>query len=90
MESLKYKTLRVGMKLLGVVSEVAERGLQVSLPNGLKGTVTRAEASEAFAEERARGDGSLRGKKRHRRNEVEEDEDEEDYGSPEDSEDEEE
>ena len=37
------------MKLLGVVTEVTERGMQISLPNGLKGTVTRAEASEPFA-----------------------------------------
>ena len=48
-EALKYKTLRVGMKLLGVITEVTERGMQISLPNGLKGTVTRAEASEPFA-----------------------------------------
>ena len=47
-ESLKYKTLRVGAKLLGVVVEVNERGMQISLPNGLKGTVTRAEASDPF------------------------------------------
>ena len=53
-ESLKHKTLRVGMKLLGVVTEVTERGMQVSLPNGLRGTVTRAEAADAFADERAR------------------------------------
>lgn len=37
------------MKLLGVITEVTERGMQISLPNGLKGTVTRAEASEPFA-----------------------------------------
>ena len=42
-ELLKYKNLRVGMKVLGVVTEVNDRGLTVSLPNGLKGTVTRAE-----------------------------------------------
>ena len=48
-ELLKYKTLRVGMKVLGVVTEVNDRGLTVSLPNGLKGTVTRAEASDVLA-----------------------------------------
>ena len=48
-ELLKYKNLRVGMKVLGVVTEVNDRGLTVSLPNGLKGTVTRAEASDVLA-----------------------------------------
>ena len=48
-ELLKYKNLRVGMRVLGVVTEVHDRGLTVSLPNGLKGTVTRAEASDVLA-----------------------------------------
>ena len=63
-ESLKYKTLRVGMKLLGVVTEVTERGMHVSLPNGLKGTVTRAEAADAFAEERTRDERNAKTKKK--------------------------
>ena len=66
-ESLKYKTLRVGMKLLGVVTEVTERGMHVSLPNGLKGTVTRAEAADAFAEERTRDERNAKTKKKKKK-----------------------
>ena len=66
-ESLKYKTLRVGMKLLGVVTEVTERGMQVSLPNGLKGTVTRAEAADAFADERARDEKKAEAEKKKKK-----------------------
>ena len=33
-ESLKYKTLRVGMKLLGVVTEVTERGCRCRCRTG--------------------------------------------------------
>ena len=47
-ETLKYKSLRSGVKLLGVVSEVTARGLVMSLPDGLRGTVARAEASDVF------------------------------------------
>ena len=36
------------MKILGVIVEVGDRLLTVSLPNGLKGTVARAEASDVF------------------------------------------
>ena len=75
-ESLKHKTLRVGMKLLGVVTEVTERGMQVSLPNGLRGTVTRAEAADAFADERARderrAEAKTAKKKKKKKNEKDE------------------
>ena len=67
-ESLKYKTMRVGMKILGVVVEVSERGLVLSLPNGLKGNVTRAEAGDAFENEKS---------SRSRKMEVDEDDEEE-------------
>ena len=44
-ETLKYKSLRPGAKLLGIVSEVTARGLVMSLPDGLRGTVARAEVA---------------------------------------------
>ena len=47
-EALKWKTLRRGVKLLGIVSHVSNKGLIVSLQNGLKGTVSKSEASDAF------------------------------------------
>jgi len=47
-EALKWKTLRRGVKLLGIVSHVSNKGLIISLQNGLKGTVSRSEASDAF------------------------------------------
>ena len=60
-ETLKYKSLRVGSKMLGVVSEITAKGLVMSLPNGLRGTVARNEASDAFwkpRNEHARRDSS--------------------------------
>jgi rRNA biogenesis protein RRP5 len=83
-ESLKYKTLRVGMKLLGVVTEVTERGMHVSLPNGLKGTVTRAEAADAFAEERTRDERNAKTKKKKKKRKSggsEEEEEDDETGS---------
>ena len=47
-EALKWKTLRKGVKLLGIVSHVSNKGLIVSLQNGLKGTVSKLEASDVF------------------------------------------
>ena len=47
-ETLKYKALRPGAKILGVVSEVTPRGLVMSLPDGLRGTVARGEVSDAL------------------------------------------
>ena len=47
-ETLKYKALRPGVKILGVVSEVTARGLVMSLPDGLRGTVARGEVSDAL------------------------------------------
>ena len=48
METLKFKNLRNGAKMLGVVSEITPKGLVVSLPNGLRGTVARSEVSDIF------------------------------------------
>lgn len=53
-ETLKYKSLRPGAKLLGVVSEVTARGIVMSLPDGLRGTVARSEVSEVFAKSKKR------------------------------------
>ena len=47
-ETLKFKNLRNGAKMLGVVSEITPKGLVVSLPNGLRGTVARSEVSDIF------------------------------------------
>ena len=47
-EALKWKTLRKGVKLLEIVSHVSNKGLIVSLQNGLKGTVSKLEASDVF------------------------------------------
>jgi rRNA biogenesis protein RRP5 len=73
-ESLKYKTMRVGMKILGVVCETSERGLVVSLPNGLKGNVTRAEAGEAFYHEKT---GKRKGKMMNEESDDDDDDDDE-------------
>ena len=51
-ETLKYKSLRPGVKLLGVVSEVTAKGIVMSLPDGLRGTVARSEVSEVFAKQK--------------------------------------
>ena len=40
--------IRKGVKLLGIVSHVSNKGLIVSLQNGLKGTVSKLEASDVF------------------------------------------
>jgi rRNA biogenesis protein RRP5 len=61
-ETLKYKSLRPGAKLLGIISEVTARGLVMSLPDGLRGTVARAEVAGTFGSSRrnrtAAADGS--------------------------------
>ena len=56
-ETLKYKSLRPGAKILGVVSEVTPRGLVMSLPDGLRGTVARDEVSDAFGRRKSSGGG---------------------------------
>ncbi|GAX80532.1 hypothetical protein CEUSTIGMA_g7970.t1 [Chlamydomonas eustigma] len=45
-ELLKAKNLSVGMKVWGILLEVAPRGLTVSLPHGLRGHVVPSEASD--------------------------------------------
>jgi len=77
-ELLKYKNLRVGMKVLGVVTEVNDRGLTVSLPNGLKGTVTRAEASDVLAPASKRGKKGSYGNESSEASESESESEEED------------
>jgi hypothetical protein len=44
-ELLKFRSLAVGAKVLGVVATVTATNLTVSLPHGLKGNVTLAEVS---------------------------------------------
>ena len=48
-ELLSFKRLQVGMHLMGVVQEVSERDVGVSLPHGLRGFVARALASDVHA-----------------------------------------
>eukprot|EP00887_Chlorella_sp_A99_P001742 scaffold19.g1742.t1 len=50
-ELLKFKSLSVGAKLWGAVTEVTPRELVVSLPHGLRGHVAYAEASDWLAEQ---------------------------------------
>lgn len=47
-ELLRFKSLSLGMRLWGMVLEVTPRGLVVSLPQGLRGTVAPDEASDVL------------------------------------------
>ncbi|KAL6748175.1 hypothetical protein V8C86DRAFT_1190558 [Haematococcus lacustris] len=48
-ELLKAKRLGPGMRVWGMVLEVADRGLAISLPHGLRGWVNPKEASDVLA-----------------------------------------
>lgn len=48
--SLNFQNVAPGMKLWGVIAEVNERDIAVSLPGGLHGLVRASEASDLIAE----------------------------------------
>ncbi|KAA6421786.1 MAG: RRP5 protein, partial [Trebouxia sp. A1-2] len=48
-ELLKFKSCSVGAKIWGVISDVMHHGLIISLPDGLKGYVSAAEASDVLS-----------------------------------------
>lgn len=49
-ELLRYKCLSVGMKILGIISEVGSKDLVISLPGGLRGFVKAEDSSDLFSE----------------------------------------
>ncbi|MEW5309979.1 MAG: hypothetical protein WDW38_001817 [Sanguina aurantia] len=49
-EMLKLKNVSVGMRILGIILEVSSKGLTVSLPQGMRGHVDPAQASDVLAQ----------------------------------------
>ncbi|KAF5829876.1 hypothetical protein DUNSADRAFT_15392 [Dunaliella salina] len=57
-ELLKFKKLVVGMRMWGMVLEVTSKGLQISLPDGLRGTVAPEEACDLLHKKAKDGTGA--------------------------------
>jgi len=57
-ELLKFKKLVVGMRMWGMVLEVTPKGLQISLPDGLRGTVALEEACDLLHKKPKDGAGA--------------------------------
>lgn len=61
------QSLVIGMKIWGVIVEINNKDMVISLPGGLRGFVLASEASEVFANSKARSKMVMKRSKKRRK-----------------------